>query len=240
MVTTSTDARATTILQGSANWTPWYAAKRRYATIKGVWQYCDPDSATKSPLPVTEPSDDDPAGTWKIWVIKSSRQESIQKAIGEVNLEILRTVAMTYIHLIDGAEHDDPQSQLMTLRKHFKVTDQQRRLELATQYSDIQKKPTAGSTQYCTCQWQSDIAAASLEAGSKTWQTPPLLLTRASLTPWRQRRAGGGCPTPHMIFLALCTAAPCQLAMQSTGQQLLLCYPAQLIPVTSTISSCLP
>jgi hypothetical protein len=144
---TSTDARATTILQGSANWTPWYAAKRRYATIKGVWQYCDPDSATASPPPVAEPSDNNPAETWKIWEIKSRRQESIQKAIGEVNLEILRTVAITHIHLIDGAEHDDPRSQLITLRKHFKVTDQQRRLELATQYSSIQKKPKNQSVQ---------------------------------------------------------------------------------------------
>jgi hypothetical protein len=146
---TSTDARATTILQGSANWTPWYAAKRRYATIKGVWQYCDPDSATASPPPVAEPSDNNPAETWKIWEIKSRRQESIQKAIGEVNLGILRTVAITHIHLIDGAEHDDPRSQLMTLQKHFKVTDQQRRLELATQYSSIQKKPKNQSVQAC-------------------------------------------------------------------------------------------
>ncbi|KAF1925504.1 uncharacterized protein M421DRAFT_69634, partial [Didymella exigua CBS 183.55] len=37
--------------------------------------------------------------------------------------------------------------QLTTLRKHFKVTDQQRRLELAAKYSDIQKKPKNQSTQ---------------------------------------------------------------------------------------------
>ena len=48
----------TTILQGSADWTPWYAAKRRYASIKGVWQYCNPDSTTPSLPPVAEPADD--------------------------------------------------------------------------------------------------------------------------------------------------------------------------------------
>ncbi|KAI1668013.1 Pol protein [Pyrenophora tritici-repentis] len=151
MATTSTNTssvtRATTILQGSADWTPWFSAKRRYATIKGVWQYCDPDSTAESPPPVEEPSDEDSAEKWKIWEIKSRRQESIQKAIGEVNLEILRTVATTHVHLIDGAEHDDPRSQLTTLRKHFKVTDQQRRIELATRYSDIQKKPKNQSVQ---------------------------------------------------------------------------------------------
>ncbi|PWO19964.1 hypothetical protein PtrARCrB10_11531 [Pyrenophora tritici-repentis] len=151
MATTSTNTssvtRATTILQGSADWTPWFSAKRRYATIKGVWQYCDPDSTAESPPPVEEPSDEDSAEKWKIWEIKSRRQESIQKAIGEVNLEILRTVATTHVHLINGAEHDDPRSQLTTLRKHFKVTDQQRRLELATRYSDIQKKPKNQSVQ---------------------------------------------------------------------------------------------
>ncbi|KNG52825.1 reverse transcriptase rna-dependent dna [Stemphylium lycopersici] len=131
----------TTVLQSPADWTPWYAAKRRYATIKGVWQYCDPDSTTESPQAVEEPSDDSSADAWKIWEIKSRRQESIMKAIGEVNLEILRTIATTHAHLINRAEYDDARSQLTTLRKHFKVTDQQRRLELATQYSNIQKKP---------------------------------------------------------------------------------------------------
>ncbi|KAF2830309.1 hypothetical protein CC86DRAFT_268123, partial [Ophiobolus disseminans] len=131
----------TTVLQGPADWTPWYAAKRRYATIKGVWQYCDPDSTMATPLPVAEPSDDSSADAWKIWEIKSRRQELILKAIGEVNLEILRTVATTHVHLINRAEHDDPRSQLTTLRNHFKVTDQQRRLELATRYGNIQKKP---------------------------------------------------------------------------------------------------
>jgi hypothetical protein len=138
---------ATTILQGSEDWTPWYAAKRRYATIKGVWQYCDPDSATRSPPPIAEPADTATSEHWKIWEIKTRRQESIQKAIGEVNLEILRTVATSLVHLINGAENDDPRSQLTTLRKHFKVTDQQRRLELAAKYSDIQKKPKNQSTQ---------------------------------------------------------------------------------------------
>jgi hypothetical protein len=115
MATTSTDSRATTILQGSADWIPWYSAKRRYASIKGVWQYCDPDSPTVAPPLVAEPSDNSSAESWKIWEIKSRHQESIQKAIGEVNLEILRTVATTHIHLINGAEHDNPRSQLTTL-----------------------------------------------------------------------------------------------------------------------------
>ena len=101
---------ATTVLQGPADWTPWYAAKRRYATIKGVWQYCDPDSTTITPLPVAEPPDNGSADAWKIWEIKSRRQELIMKAISEVNLEILRTVATTYVHLINRAKHDEPRS----------------------------------------------------------------------------------------------------------------------------------
>jgi hypothetical protein len=100
-----------------------------------------------TPPPVAEPSDDSSADTWKVWEIRSRRQDSIMKATGEVSLEILRTVATTHIHLINRAEHDDPRSQLTTLRKHSKVTDQQRRLELATQYSSIQKKPKNQSVQ---------------------------------------------------------------------------------------------
>jgi hypothetical protein len=218
MVTTSTDARATTILQGSANWTPWYAAKRRYATIKGVWQYCDPDSATKSPLPVTEPSDDDPAGTWKIWVIKSRSQESIQKAIGEVNLKFLRTVAMTYIHLIDGAEHDDPQSQLMTLRKHFKVTDQQRRLELATQYSDIQKKPKNQRVQAWLDEY-SQITSQCAQEGM-----PEMTETRAQ---WRfipAVRDSGDEAWAQAQFLVMEQGKPHDLWPTPTLQDLISCY----------------
>jgi hypothetical protein len=147
MATTSTDTYATTILQGPEDWESWYAAKRRYAFMKGVWQYCDPDSTTGTPPPIAEPSDNDSVETWIIWDIKARHQKSIQRAIGEISLEILRTVAMTHIHLIDGAEHDDPRSQLTTLRKHFKVTDQQRRLELAMRYSNVQKKPKNQSVQ---------------------------------------------------------------------------------------------
>jgi hypothetical protein len=137
----------TTVLQGPATWTPWYAAKRQYATIKGVWQYCDPDSTTITPPPVAEPSDNGSADAWKIWEIKSRHQELIMKAIGEVDLEILCTLATTHVHLISRAEHDNPRSQLTMLQKHFKVTNQQRRLELAAQYSSIQKKPRNQSVQ---------------------------------------------------------------------------------------------
>ena len=145
MATLSTDTqvvtRATTILQAPADWRPWFSAKRRYATIKGVWQYCNPDSTVEAPEAVEEPSDESSGEEWKIWEIKTRRQESILKAIGEVNLEILRTVATTHVHLIDGVENDDPRNQLTTLRNHFRVTDHQRRLELATLYGNIQKKP---------------------------------------------------------------------------------------------------
>ncbi|KAF1922725.1 uncharacterized protein M421DRAFT_10271 [Didymella exigua CBS 183.55] len=132
---------ATTILQGSADWIPWYAAKRRYATIKGVWQYCDPDSATPSPPPVAEPSDEASADKWKIWEIKSKRQD-----------------------------------QLTTLRKHFKVTDQQRRLELAAKYSDIQKKPKNQSTQA----WLDEYSQITSQCAQESM--PEMTETRAQ---WR-------------------------------------------------------
>lgn len=176
MATTSTDVRATTILQGPTDWTPWYAAKRRYATNKGVWQYCNPDSNTQSPQPVAEPADDASSEHWKIWEIKSRRQESIQKAIGEVNLEILRTVATSHVHLIDGVEHDNPRSQLTTLQKHFKVTDQQRRLELATRYSNIQKKPKDQSTQA----WLDEYSQITSQCAQESM--PEMTETRAQ---WR-------------------------------------------------------
>ncbi|KAF2025947.1 hypothetical protein EK21DRAFT_92828 [Setomelanomma holmii] len=135
MATTSTDVRATTILQGPADWTPWYSAKRRYATIKGVWQYCNPDSTAESPTPVAEPSDNSSVDAWKIWEIKSRHQESILKAI-----------------------------------------DQQRRLELATLYSDIQKKPKNQSVQA----WLNEYSQITSQCAQESM--PEMTETRAQ---WR-------------------------------------------------------
>ncbi|KAF1923308.1 uncharacterized protein M421DRAFT_9816 [Didymella exigua CBS 183.55] len=97
-------------------------------------------------------------------------------AISKVNLEILRTVATSHVHLINGAEHDDPWSQLTTLRKHFKVTDQQRRLELAAKYSDIQKKPKNQSTQA----WLDEYSQITSQCAQESM--PEMTETRAQ---WR-------------------------------------------------------
>ena len=62
------------------------------------------------------------------------------------------------------------------LRKHFKVTDQQRRLELATQYSNIQKKPRNQNVQA----WLDEYSQITSQCAQETM--PEMTETRAQ---WR-------------------------------------------------------
>jgi hypothetical protein len=71
-----------------------------------VWEYCDP-STNKQPLSIDdEPLDTDSEGKWRKWEIKTNAQRSTFKAIGEVNLEIIRIVARSKLHLIADLDLD--------------------------------------------------------------------------------------------------------------------------------------
>jgi hypothetical protein len=53
---------ASIILEKQGDWKLWYSMKKQFATVKGVWEYCDP-STMKQPLTVdNEPLDTDSEG----------------------------------------------------------------------------------------------------------------------------------------------------------------------------------
>ncbi|KAF2819121.1 hypothetical protein CC86DRAFT_335874, partial [Ophiobolus disseminans] len=137
--------RASIILEKQSDWKLWYSMKKQYATVKGVWEYCDPSTATAPPTIDDEPSDEASEGKWRKWEIKTNAQRATLKAIGKVNLEIMRTVACSKLHLITELDLD-VRLRLKTLQDHFKITSQQQVLELSTLYTNVQLKPKNQST----------------------------------------------------------------------------------------------
>jgi hypothetical protein len=76
-------SRAPIILENQSDWKLWYSLKKQFATVKGVWEYCDP-STTKQPSTVDEePLDSDSEGKWRKWEIRTNAQWSTLKAIDE-------------------------------------------------------------------------------------------------------------------------------------------------------------
>jgi hypothetical protein len=80
--------------------------KKQFATVKSVWEYCDPSTTQQPPVLDALPSDNDSDGIWRKWEIKTTAKKAILKAIGKVNLEIMRTVAWSKLHLISELELD--------------------------------------------------------------------------------------------------------------------------------------
>ncbi|KAI2474740.1 hypothetical protein Ptr902_12194 [Pyrenophora tritici-repentis] len=53
-------SRALVILENQSDWKLWYSLKKEFATVKGVWEYCDP-STNKLPQPApAEPTPAEP------------------------------------------------------------------------------------------------------------------------------------------------------------------------------------
>ena len=104
-----------------------------------MWKYCDPLTTDKPPEIDSEPSDEASEAAWRKWEIKTNAQRATLKAIGEVNLEIMRTVARSKLHLITELDLS-VRIRLNALQDHFKITDQQQILELSSQYADVQQK----------------------------------------------------------------------------------------------------
>jgi len=50
-------SRALIILKKQSDWKLWYLIKKQFATIKGVWKYCDPLTTDKSLEINSKPSD---------------------------------------------------------------------------------------------------------------------------------------------------------------------------------------
>jgi hypothetical protein len=130
---------ASIILEKQGDWKLWYLMKKHFATVKGVWEYCDPSTNKQPPSIDEEPSDSDSEDKWRKWEIKNNAQRSTLKAIGKVNLEIMRTVAHSKLHLITELDLD-VRLRLKTLQDHFRITNQQQILELSSQYAAIQQK----------------------------------------------------------------------------------------------------
>ncbi|KAK1912655.1 hypothetical protein P3342_004591 [Pyrenophora teres f. teres] len=96
--------------------------EKQFATVKGVWEYCDPSTAKQPPTVDNEPSDTDSEGKWKKWEIKTNAQNGSFEAASYLELDL------------------DVRLRLKTLQDHFKITNQQQILELSAQYADVQQK----------------------------------------------------------------------------------------------------
>jgi hypothetical protein len=97
---------ASIILEKQGDWKLWYSMKKQFATVKGVWEYCNPSTMRRPPTVDDEPLDTDSESKWRKWEIKTNAQRATLKAIGEVNLEIMRTVARSKLHLISELDLD--------------------------------------------------------------------------------------------------------------------------------------
>jgi hypothetical protein len=131
--------QALIILEKQGDWKLWYSMKKQFATIKGVWEYCDPSTTKQPPIIDDELSDNDSDSTWRKWEIKTNAQRATLKALGEVNLDIMRTVARSKLHLITELDLN-VRLCLKALQDHFKITSQQQVLELSSQYTAIQHR----------------------------------------------------------------------------------------------------
>jgi hypothetical protein len=131
--------RASIILEKQGDWKLWYSMKKQYATVKGVWEYCNPSTSKQPPTVDSEPLDTNSEGKWRKWEIKTNAQRATLKAIGEVNLEIMRTVARSKLHLISELDLD-VRLRLKTLQDHFRITNQQQVLDLSSQYVNVQQR----------------------------------------------------------------------------------------------------
>jgi hypothetical protein len=97
--------------------------KKQFATIKGVWEYCDPSTTKQPPTVDDEPSDKDSDSTWRKWEIKTNAQRVTMKVLREVNLDIMRTVARSKLHLVTELDLN-VRLRLKALQDHFKITNQ--------------------------------------------------------------------------------------------------------------------
>ncbi|PZD22146.1 hypothetical protein A1F96_11414, partial [Pyrenophora tritici-repentis] len=116
-------SRASVILENQSDWKLWYSLKKEFATVKGVWEYCDPSTNKLPPTVDDEPSDTASDSAWRRWEIKTNAQKATLKAIGEVNLEITRTVARSKLHLITNLDLD----QILELSSQYAAIQQKRR-----------------------------------------------------------------------------------------------------------------
>jgi hypothetical protein len=165
-------SRASIILENQSDWKLWYSMKKQFATVKGVWEYCDPSTTKQPPTVDEEPLDSDSEGKWRKWEIKTNAQRSTLKAIGEVNLEIMRTVARSKLHLIADLDLD-VRLRLKTLQDHFRITNQQKR---KNQNVDTWLNEYSRITSLCRSEDMAEMKGVSL-APSFTQYTVNAVLT---------------------------------------------------------------
>jgi len=65
-------SRASIILEKQSDWKLWYLMKKQFATVKGVWKYCDPLTTDKPPEIDNKPSDEALEAAWRKWEIKTN------------------------------------------------------------------------------------------------------------------------------------------------------------------------
>ena len=152
--------KMTVILDKPADWEPWFQLRREKAVVDDVWKYCD-ISKPKSELPkLIEPTkphvSEIKADATQINELRGSeltiyqdllndwRQEraeynNAKRRIGELIIDISRTIATRHLYLINGK--DDPYDRLIALRQQLAPTAAIRSRELVVKYRALQEKP---------------------------------------------------------------------------------------------------
>ncbi|KAK7178633.1 reverse transcriptase domain protein [Paraphaeosphaeria sporulosa] len=152
--------KVTVILDQPTDWEPWYQIIRDKALVNKIWMYCD-ISMPKEGLPqLREPTKPTAASikpTATAISDLSSAEQSIlaeelsdwrsekaifkekEHAIGELMIEITRTIARRHLYLIK--DKDNLYDRLSTLKMHIALTTATRNRELAMQYRSLQERP---------------------------------------------------------------------------------------------------
>jgi len=152
--------KVTVILDQPNDWEPWYQIIRDKALVKKVWMYYDiskekeglprleePTKPTAASINPTATTISDLSSTEQSLLaeeLSDWRSEKVifrekEHAMGELMIEITRTIARRHLYLIRNK--DNLYDRLSTLKLYIALTTENRNRELALQYRSLQEKP---------------------------------------------------------------------------------------------------
>lgn len=152
--------KMTVILDKPADWEPWFQLRREKAVVDDIWKYCD-ISKPKHELPkLVEPNKphvsqvkanatqiNELRGTeltiyqdlLNDWRQDKAEYNHAKRKMGELILDISRTIATRHLYLINGK--DDPYDRLIALRQQLAPSAPTRNRELVIKYRALQERP---------------------------------------------------------------------------------------------------
>ena len=164
--------KVTIILDKPSDWEPWFQLRREKAVVDDVWKYCD-ISKPKSELPqLIEPkkpqvsqvkadaSEISQLNAAEIamyqdllndWRQEKSEYNQSKRKMGELLMDISRTVAVRHLYLINGK--DDPYDRFVALKQQLAPTTAIHTRDLVRRYRALQEKPQGRSIERWLDDW---------------------------------------------------------------------------------------